>query len=743
MSPADRQRLIRASVVFVVATVLLAVLTGLPRLVSFGVSIGAVLTLAAIWAVLSAMGAFAPGSDDGGDRAEGAEPTTLERWAGPAVLLIGAALFLPMLGADGLWDPWETHYGEVARRMLERDDWISMWWQNNWFYSKPVLIMWLDALGMALVGGNPYPDGQLFGAAWGMRFPVALLAIFAMWGVYHLLSRHVSHRGGLVGGIALGTMPTYGFLAHQTMTDMPYVATMSLAIFMIACGLERDDNEQITGRTVRLGRLGAVELNGHQALVAGLMVLVLPFNLYLLSRPMSFESGSQGQGNVELVSQVVRLPLGVIGVVALLGLGWVLWTLRRERRVRRIYLLAGYFFVGLAVLAKVLPGLALAGMVFFFYFLVTGRWRQLRTIELGRGLAVLAIVILPWYLAMVFRHGGPFIDRIIFHDVVNRAVVGVHGDTGTVEYYLQQLGYGCFPWLALIPLGLFGLGFHRRELLRTKDGRTRLLVVLWVFSFFVFFSAVITKFHHYIFPVVVPMAILVGIAFDDVLSRRLERPEPLLLAGIGLSILVGWDLIRPPGHGKAGYERFVDLFIYNYRRVWPEGSEYDYSSTLAVLVGAVVVVSLTLMAPRFRRFLGWALPVAAIGFTVWTLDVYMAEVGQHWSQANLIVEYYERRDGPQERLVAYQMNWKGENFYTGNRVLVYVSLDTDDFERWVQEHAGERHFFITERSRFDGMRAALNRARPGAGTRMVEIGAPPGPDRGELCNKFRMGVTTL
>lgn len=37
-------------------------------------------------------------------------------------------LFLPYLGAVGLWDPWETHYGEVARMMVERNDYVFPWW---------------------------------------------------------------------------------------------------------------------------------------------------------------------------------------------------------------------------------------------------------------------------------------------------------------------------------------------------------------------------------------------------------------------------------------------------------------------------------------------------------------------------------------------------------------------------------------------------------------------------------------
>ena len=36
-----------------------------------------------------------------------------------------ALLYFPCIGSYSLWDPWETHYGEVAREILARDDWIS------------------------------------------------------------------------------------------------------------------------------------------------------------------------------------------------------------------------------------------------------------------------------------------------------------------------------------------------------------------------------------------------------------------------------------------------------------------------------------------------------------------------------------------------------------------------------------------------------------------------------------------
>ena len=39
-----------------------------------------------------------------------------------------ALLYVPLAGYYGMWDPWETHYGEIARQMAERNDWISLWW---------------------------------------------------------------------------------------------------------------------------------------------------------------------------------------------------------------------------------------------------------------------------------------------------------------------------------------------------------------------------------------------------------------------------------------------------------------------------------------------------------------------------------------------------------------------------------------------------------------------------------------
>src|SRR5262244_1396140 len=57
-------------------------------------------------------------------------------------LLVGAVVFVPYVGAVGLWDPWESHYGEVAREMIARNDYVHPYWAGQtpdgqgWFFSK-------------------------------------------------------------------------------------------------------------------------------------------------------------------------------------------------------------------------------------------------------------------------------------------------------------------------------------------------------------------------------------------------------------------------------------------------------------------------------------------------------------------------------------------------------------------------------------------------------------------------------
>jgi hypothetical protein len=84
----------------------------------------------------------------------------------------------------------------------------------------------------------------------------------------------------------------------------------------------------------------------------------------------------------------------------------------------------------------------------------------------------------------------------------------------------------------------------------------------------------------------------------------------------------------------------------------------------------------------------------------------MVETAPHWGQHDVIEAYYKDRKGPDEILVAYQMNWKGENFYTGNHVPAFVSSGAT-FTSWLKtqrEKGVKVMYFITEHGRTTSLR---------------------------------------
>ncbi|HEX3771194.1 MAG TPA: glycosyltransferase family 39 protein [Polyangiaceae bacterium] len=789
------------------------------------------------------------------------------------VVVIAAALYFPFMGTYSLWDPWETHYGEVSREMLARDDWISLWWaQDGWFWSKPVLDMWMQAIAMATLGVHYEPDKMLIGNGtqplmhpeWAVRTPIVLLTIVAMYLLYKGASKTFGRRAALLGALVLATMPDWYFLAHQTMTDMPFVAPMTACMALIMIGLRTPETREVRAYEVRVGSI-RLRLSAWHLVFGSILVCALPQILYLCSRNVAFlwrpgahgfqvhwdefRSGSGG-GNCGLpgnedcrLTSPASIPKGVGpnpasfgGILLRLfggfepivqGVFWaallagILYSSWGERRVRRLAYLAAWFFAAISTLGKGPAGFGLPVLVTLAYLGASrpsedflGRIlrfiRELVEFEIVAGLLIILVVAMPWYIAMYVRHGPPFTDRLIFHDMFNRAFSHVHdtneGDDTSFRFYIWQLGYALFPWTALAPLGL--LWWLRRK----NDDRAdmSILLCMWVVLAFALFSFMGTKFHHYIFPAVPPIAVLIGVVLDDMLGpddralgggarpRSLALyfgglavgmtlmvlgvsaflpgsflgtkpdghvPDPsrgvgavLVVLGIGavvafvrmlkpadgadtevtmgatpgardssetaqhasrmlaagsiagalLLVVVGRDLIiTPQGADQPGAIRLLQLFTYNYRRAWPDS--LDFSAPLAAFTVVTIVVCLALAVKSIRRHAVAAMCALAFVWGVWGLDVYMERTAQHWGQHEVIAAYYRDRASASEQLVAYQMNWKGENFYTGNHIPAFVSTG-GTFTNWLkkQRDAGVKvMYFITEHGRISGLKGEV------------------------------------
>jgi hypothetical protein len=139
-----------------------------------------------------------------------------------------------------------------------------------------------------------------------------------------------------------------------------------------------------------------------------------------------------------------------------------------------------------------------------------------------------------------------------------------------------------------------------------------------------------------------------------------------------------------------------------------------------------ILVSLALVVRAVRKHAVVAMCALSFVWAVWGLDVYMQKTAQHWGQHEVIAAYYADRGSPDEPLVAYQMNWKGENFYTANHVPAFVSTGST-FTTWLKKKRDEGAkvmYFVTEHGRIGGLKS--------------EVGAKSYREVTDktLCNKF-------
>lgn len=623
----------------------------------------------------------------------------------------GVLLGLPWLGASGLIDPWETHYAEVAREMIERGDWLSPWWANEgWFRTKPVLIFWLEAAAMRFLGVRTGPNELLAGGAhpeWAVRLPAFAFALLGSMVLYDGVRRTCGRRAALFGGLALWTMPGYLLLSQQAITDMPLVAGIAAALGLLLRALSTSDAE--LAATMRVGR---IELHfGHLVAVviallglgqiAILLAAQLRFagGLHLVSDRLFLGSphacGLPGQPEC-VVQAVAHRQLTPIAQACLWAtpLAFAVRSAATERRAARLFALAAWIAASLATMAKGPAGLVLPAAAVLADALGRRSLAKVWRLELPRGLAIAFLLVGPWYLAMVARHGRAFVDELVFRHMLGRTLEHLHDTNGSedvgVVYFVRQLGYAMFPWSGIAALGFFGGGDEPG-----RRGHARTFLFGAALAAFALVSMMRTKFHHYGLVALPPLAMLGGVWLAD--ARRGRYTGALFAAAV--TLLVGRDLERTPA-------ALVRLLTYRYDRLWPS------VAPLAPLFGALAIVACVLLvlahAATLRRWSGRLAFALAGAFALTLTTSYLPRAARDGGQRELLARYTaERTAGP---LVAYQLNWKGENFYSGNDVAIFVASGPP-FRKYVDERRGDVLWLVTERARVRAMQREIGPLR--------------------------------
>lgn len=194
--------------------------------------------------------------------------------------------------------------------------------------------------------------------------------------------------------------------------------------------------------------------------------------------------------------------------------------------------------LGLSVLTKGLVGVALVGVSYGSYLLVT---RRLTAAACKRGALALAValgVALPWYLAMEARSPG-----YLHYYFVERHLLGFATDTQLHGgepwwFYLPILLGGGLPWIVYLPVLLLD-GWQRKKNGTAAPASQRCgaipLLGCWVLGCTAILSLAGSKLPTYLWPAFPPVAVLAAVVwtrlFQATLSAEARRLVIIVCCG--------------------------------------------------------------------------------------------------------------------------------------------------------------------------------------------------------------------
>jgi len=180
--------------------------------------------------------------------------------------------------------------------------------------------------------------------------------------------------------------------------------------------------------------------------------------------------------------------------------------LARPRRARN-WMLLGWAALAGAVLTKGLVGLVLPAGAVGAYVLWQRDWALLQRLHLGKGVMLLALLCVPWFVAVSLANHD-FARFFFVHEHLERFTTTEHHRGGPFYYFLGIFLLGAVPWVTLAIAALLRPGFAWRGGAAAFEPQR--LFWLYVVVVLLFFSISRSKLPAYILPVWPFVALLAG-----------------------------------------------------------------------------------------------------------------------------------------------------------------------------------------------------------------------------------------
>ena len=251
-----------------------------------------------------------------------------------------------------------------------------------------------------------------------------------------------------------------------------------------------------------------------------------------------------------------RLMLTDIALALFIAASLFCYWLALEEEARRTrWVILHFMFAALAVLTKgPLPTL-ISVLATVTYSLVAKRGHPYRSIGLWGGIAVYLLIAAPWYAVMFWKFGWAYFDAFVVHENIMRLLHAEHASSRHVYYYIGILAGGSIPWMPVVVTVCY------RGLQGIRHDPRLVFLWSWLLTSLVFLTIAQSKLPSYIFFAFVPLALLAGVALDEISSKgfRNSRERIVVLSLCCLQAIVpllpaiaNGLLAANPDLGKSG-----------------------------------------------------------------------------------------------------------------------------------------------------------------------------------------------
>ncbi len=271
---------------------------------------------------------------------------------------------------------------------------------------------------------------------------------------------------------------------------------------------------------------------------------------------------------------------------------------------KKFYWWAFYLFTGLAVMAKGIPGIAIPFGTVFFTSIMAKKFKEIfKPLYIIPGIIIFLLIVLPWHIIMFKKYDPLFYNEYIIKHHLHRFLNTANNEIGRKQpfyYYFLVVLWGFIPWIfsmiAVFVDKIKNWGkLHYVEKVKnfdfaSMDNVHKALALCWVSVIWImfFFSSSSTKLATYILPIYYPLAIIVGLMWQDYVDKK-KHEKP-----INISVQIfGWICV------VAG---IVAMFTQFYL---PVQLNYDIAEIKWFALICLIVFGLgSLLSVKYKKYIG-------------------------------------------------------------------------------------------------------------------------------------------